>query len=158
MVILVPFDGSTLARTALLHASRSSDLYNEAPLVVTVVPDGNVTYARQKGWLTDSESFDRETIVSRLREQVAELAPDADFEYVLVDEHAPPGTMSNRIRQLARTRDASAIFVGSENAGFSRLGTESIGGRIAFEKDRDIAIIRNPLPEIESEKIAERVS
>ncbi|WP_435066777.1 universal stress protein [Haloplanus sp. C73] len=90
MVILVPFDGSTLSRTALLHASRSAGLYNEAPLAVTAIPDGNADYARRKGWLTESESFDRKTIVSRLREQVAELAPDADFEYVLVDAHAPP--------------------------------------------------------------------
>ncbi|WP_435066778.1 hypothetical protein [Haloplanus sp. C73] len=65
--------------------------------------------------------------------------------------------MSNRIRQLARARDAAAIFVGSENAGFSRLGTESIGGRVAFEKDRDIAIIRNPLPEAEADTTAGRV-
>ena len=158
MVILVPFDGSTLARTALLHASRSSDIYKQTPLVVTVIPNGNTAYARRKGWLTNSESFDTDTVVSRLREQVAELAPDADFEYVLVDEHAPPGTMSSRLRQLARTHDAVAIFVGSENAGHSRLGTQSVAGRVVFEKGCDIAVIRNPLPEAEANTATERVS
>lgn len=158
MVILVPFDGSMLSRTALFHAYRASGNYNEMTLVVTVIPDGNEDYAREKGWLSSSKPFDRATIISRLREQVAELAPDADFEYILVGRHAPPGTMSNRIRQLARTRDASAIFIGSENAGHSRLGTESIGGRVAFEADCDISLIRNVLPQIEDKTTAERVS
>lgn len=150
MVVITPFDCSVLSKTALLHASRASELYNETPLAVTVIPNRNAEYARENGWITGTEEFDKETIVSRLRRKVAELAPEADFEHIVVDRYAPSGTISNRIRSLARDRETSAIFIGSENAGHSIIGTASVGGRVAFAHAYDIAIIRNPLPEAES--------
>jgi len=149
MVVIIPFDGSVLSRTALLHGTRASKLYEERPLAVTVIPDQNTGYARENGWITGTEEFDRETIASRLRGQVEEIAPEADFKYVVVDKYAPSGTISSRIRRFARNQDTSAIFIGSENAGHSIIGTASVGGRVAFEGAYDIAIIRNPHPDIE---------
>ncbi|WP_247730473.1 universal stress protein [Halovivax limisalsi] len=149
MVLLIPYDGSALSKTALLHAARSATLYEQTPLAVTVIPDSNAAYARENGWIAEHETFDRATIVSRLREQVAELAPEADFEYIFVDRAAPSGTISNRIREFARERETAAIFIGSENAGHTMLGMDSVGGRVAFEHAADIAIIRNSLPEVE---------
>lgn len=147
MVVIVPFDGSVLSKTALLHAIQTSELYETTTLAVTVIPDRNAGYARENGWISSTEPFDRETIVSRLREQVAELAPEAEFEHIVVDKHAQSGTISSRIRRFARNRDTSAIFIGSENAGRSLVGLKSVGGRVTFEHAYDIGIIRNPLPE-----------
>ena len=149
MVVIVPFDGSALAETALMHASRAAVLYEESVLAVTVIPNRNAKYARENGWIAADEPFDGETIRSRLREQVAAIAPDADFEHVVVDKYASSGTISGRIRRLASQRNTSAIFIGSKNAGHSIIGTASVGGRVAFEDAYDIAIIRNPLPKAE---------
>lgn len=148
MVVLVPFDGSDLSKTALLHASRASGLYEDSILAFTVIPDGP-EYAREHGWISDTEPYDRDTVVSRLREWVAELAPDAAFEYAVVGRRSSAGTISSQLRREARQRDTSAIFIGSENAGHSIIGTTSVGGRVAFEDAYDIAIIRNTLPEAE---------
>lgn len=148
MVVLVPFDGSDLSKTALLHAYRASGLYEDSTLAFAVIPDGP-EYAREQGWIDKTESYDRETVVSRLREWVAELAPDAAFDFAIVGRRASAGTISSRLRREARQRDTSAIFIGSENAGHSIIGTTSVGGRVAFEDAYDIAIIRNTLPEAE---------
>ncbi|WP_161973147.1 universal stress protein [Halostella litorea] len=152
MVVIVPFDGSTLSKSALLHGLRASGLYQDDLLAVTVIPDRNAGYARENGWLTDEEEFDKELIVSRLRQQVAQIAPEAEFKHITVDRYATSGTISSRIRRLARDLDTSAIFIGSENAGHSFLGPESVGGRVAYENAYDIAIIRNPIPEIDCDK------
>lgn len=148
MVVFVPFDGSDLSKTALLHASRSSALYEVDTLAFTVIPTGP-KYARENGWVGRTEPFDRETIVSRLRECVATLAPDATFEHAVVGEHSSAGTISSRLRRAARQQDTSAIFIGSKKAGHTIIGTTSVGGRVAFEDAYDIAIIRNTLPEAE---------
>ncbi|MGM0590711.1 MAG: universal stress protein [Halobacteriota archaeon] len=150
MVVLIPFDGSTLSRTALKHGSHAANLYEESILAVSVIPDRNATYAREHDWITGDEAFEIETIVSRLRRQVAQIAPEAEFKHIVVDRYAPSGTIANHIRRLARNLDVSAIFIGSQNAARSVLGTKSVGGQVAYEDDYDIVIIRNPMPEPES--------
>ena len=150
MVVVVPFDGSALSKSALLHAAWSAELYHETPVAVTIIPDKDTAYAQEKGWLSSTETFDIDTIVFHLREQVRDLAPAAEFEYVVVGKYAPSGTITSRIRRFARTHDTSAIFIGSENAGSSVLGLDSVGRRIAAEKAYDIVIIRNTLPEVET--------
>ena len=150
MVVLVPFDGSVLSKSALLHAERASKLYEESLLAVTVVPRQNAEYARENGWITEDEEFDRDTIVSRLEAQVSEIAPEAAFEHIFVDRYSSSGTISSRIRRVARKRDTAAIFIGSKNAGHSIIGAASVGGRVAHEDAYDLAIIRTPLPTVES--------
>jgi nucleotide-binding universal stress UspA family protein len=150
MVIIAPFDGSALSKTALLHAVQSSELYDETPLAVTIIPSRNVSYARKKGWIASDEGFDKQTILSRLRGQVMDVAPKARFEHLVVDKYAQSGSISNRLRRFARTRNTSAIFIGSGKAGRSFLGNDSVGGRLVFEYAYDVAIIRNPLPEFKS--------
>jgi len=148
MVVIVPFDGSVLSKTALLYGVRASGLYEETTIAVTVIPRQKAEYARENDWIAENEAFDRETIVSRLRERVKGVAPEAGFEHLVVDRYASSGTISSRIRRFARERDTSAIFIGSKNAGHSMIGTTSVGGRVAFEGAYDIAIIRNPHPTV----------
>ncbi len=148
MVVIVPFDGSVLSKTALLYGERASGLYEETTIAVTVIPRQKAEYARENDWIAENEAFDRETIVSRLRERVKGVAPEAVFEHLVVDRYASSGTISSRIRRFARERDTSAIFIGSKNAGHSMIGTTSVGGRVAFEGAYDIAVIRNPHPTV----------
>jgi len=148
MVKIVPFDGSVLSKSALVHAERVSDLYDETIHVVTIIPRQNTSYARENGWISETEEFDTQKIVSRLKDHIAAIAPEADFEHVLVDRYAASGTVSSRIRRIIRNRDTASIFIGSKNAGHSIIGTSSVGGRVAYEGDYDIVIVRNAVADI----------
>jgi nucleotide-binding universal stress UspA family protein len=147
MVIVVPFDGTELATTALLHAENASELYAEPVVAVTAIPRGNVEYARERGWLSADEPFDMESIVTRLREQVAEAVPESEFRHLSVPRYSSSGMISSQLRRFAKDRDASAVFIGSENAGRIVVGMGSVGGRVAADLGYDVAIIRRPLPE-----------
>jgi nucleotide-binding universal stress UspA family protein len=149
MAIVVPFDGTALSETALLHAHNSSKLYEQPVIAVTVIPSEDKDYAREHGWITEEEEFDKETITSRLQQQVKEICPDADFEYISVPRTSSSGTISSRLRRFAKDRDASAVFIGSENAGRLVIGITSVGGRVAADLDYDVAIFREALPETE---------
>ena len=95
------------------------ELSNEGVIAVTVVPRGNATYASERGWIGGAEPFDAERIVTGLRAAVAEIDPDAEFRYEVVDRYAPSGGISRVLRRVARDTDTDIAFVGSENAGGS---------------------------------------
>ena len=80
MVIVVPFDGSELATTALLHAENASKLYADPVVAVTAIPRGNAGYARDREWIADGARFDMETIVAHLREHDLRVVDRADHE------------------------------------------------------------------------------
>jgi hypothetical protein len=63
--------------------------------------------------------FDAEGIVTGLRAAVAEIDPDAEFRYEVVDRYAPSGGIARVLRRVARDTDTDIAFVGSENAGGS---------------------------------------
>jgi nucleotide-binding universal stress UspA family protein len=139
---LVPFDGSPLTTAALDRAATYADAVDASVVALAVVP-GDVTYARQKGWIAPGEPFDREAIADTLRSRVRERAPEATFESVSVDGRFRRSTIAKRVRRTARSRGADVVFLGSANAG--RLGTPSgsIGGRIATDSRYDVFIVRN---------------
>ena len=49
MVLVVPFDGSALAEAALDRAAQFSETFDAELLAVTVIPNGNAAYARERG-------------------------------------------------------------------------------------------------------------
>ncbi|GGN11709.1 universal stress protein [Halarchaeum nitratireducens] len=146
MTFFVPFDGSVLSRTALVRAVEFADAFEERVVAAAVIPAGNRDYARERGWLHPDESFDRSRIVARLHQQVASIAPAADFEHVIVDRFAPSGTIAGELRDLARDEDASIVFIGSENAGGISSTLGSVGASVAAEDAYDIHIVQNGDP------------
>lgn len=146
MTLVVPFDGSDLAEAALVRATEFGTVFDEPVLAVSVVPGGNAEYARARDWLASDESFDRQVVVSRLHEQVTDLSPSADFRHVVVDRHAPSGTIANRLRRAARQADASMVFVGSENAGRMVTSLGSVGSSVAAESAYDVVVVRQRHP------------
>jgi len=140
MTLVVPFDGSELARAALVRAAQFGELLEENVLGVSVVPRGNATYARDRGWLEPGEAFDEATIVSRLRASVRELHPSAEFHHLPVDRAAPHGTIANKLRNFARNHDAGIVFLGSENAGRVVAGM-SVGRSVTADPAYDTMII-----------------
>lgn len=146
MTFVVPFDGSTLAETALVRAVEFARVLEERVVAVTVVPKDNETYARARDWLGDDEEFDVERVVSRVHERVTDLAPGADFRHFLVDRRAGAGTIAKHVRRLAVQEEASMVFVGSENAGHIVSEVGSVGGTVAAGGEYDVVIVRQPAP------------
>lgn len=142
MTILVPFDDSTLSRAAVRLAteiSRSS----EAVDALVVIPNQNAKYAQNRGWLGVSEEFDPEIIVSRLSGQVADIAPDASFDYIVVGRYATSGQIASKIRGYAKSIDARVVVLGSENAGRIVSSVGSIGRDVATDNAYDTFIVRS---------------
>jgi nucleotide-binding universal stress UspA family protein len=146
MTFVVPFDGSELAAAALVRAVEFGDVLDERVVSVSVIPDGNAAYARERGWLEADEPFDREAVVATLHEDVAALAPNAEFRYETVGRRATTGTISKRLREIARKEDASMVFVGSENAGHLVSSLSSVGGTVAADDAYDVVIVRHRAP------------
>ncbi len=149
MSLVVPFDGSTLAKAALVRAVQFETVLEEDLLVVSVIPQNNTQYAREQGWIDRTEPYDTETVLSHLRSEVARLAPGASFHPISVDRHAPRGTIAGRIRRFARENDASIVFIGSENAG-RIVSSITVGQSVAGDRFYDTFIVTSAqLPEIE---------
>ena len=145
MVFLVPFDGSTLAGTALVRASEYGALLEEDVTVVSVVPN-DPEYAREKGWIQHGEQFEYDAVVDALRSSVKTLAPEATFRHVRVPRYAQTGKIVLAIRRIAAELDASVVFVGSENAGRFVTSISSVGGGVATDPSYDVHIVRQHNP------------
>ncbi|MEF8856835.1 MAG: universal stress protein [Haloplanus sp.] len=146
MTFVVPFDGSELAVTALVRAVEFGTVLDERIVAVSVIPEGNASYAQERGWLNPGESFDRETVVTRLHEAVTAHAPNAEFRYEVVGRRSAPGTIASRLREQARDIGASMVFVGSENAGRLVSSLSSVGGTVAADDAYDVVIVRHRKP------------
>lgn len=146
MTLVVPFDGSELAEAALVRAVEFGEVFEESVLAVSVVPKGNEEYAVDRGWLEPDEPYELNAIVGRLHRQVTDLCPSANFRHVLVDRYAPAGTISVRLRNVARDVGASMVFVGSENAGQIVTSVASVGSNVATDDEYDVVIVRHRTP------------
>lgn len=154
MSIVVPFDGSRLSGAALVRATQIRAVFGGSIVAVTVIPEGNRKYARERGWLESTEAYDTDTIVARIHQQAVELAPAADYSHALVDRYAQTGSIATRLREIAKEADASLVIVGSENAGRIVSGLNSVGGKVTQDTAYDVLIVRTPLP-AEIEEISE---
>ncbi|SDM95746.1 Nucleotide-binding universal stress protein, UspA family [Halogranum gelatinilyticum] len=143
MTFVVPFDGSELATAALDRAVTLGDALGEPVVAVSVVRRNDAPYARKKGWLDADEPFDLETIVERLREQVAEAAPDAEFRHTTIGRFTTDSEVARAIRGLTREVDATVVFVGSDNAGRIVSSLSSIGTKVATDVAYDVYIVRS---------------
>lgn len=146
MTLVVPFDGSTLAEAALVRATAFGNVFEEDVLAVSVIPKGNATYARERGWIGQGEEFELESVIATLHEQVTDLCPSADFRHRVVGRYASPGLVAKRLRKVARNQDASMVFIGSENAGQLVTGVSSVGHTIATDEAYDVVIVRDCRP------------
>jgi nucleotide-binding universal stress UspA family protein len=151
MSLVVPFDGRPLAEAALVRATEFAEVFDERVVAVAVVPEDNAEYAREHGWLEPGEEFDREAIVASLHEQVARLAPEADFVHEVVGRYTPSGGIARRLRRIAKEADASMVFVGSENAGHVVSSLGSVGENVAADDAYDVVIVRQRSPSRVSE-------
>lgn len=143
MTFVVPFDGSDLSKTALVRAVQFSSVFDADVVAVSVIPTNNARYAREKGWIGPGEAFDAERIVTFLRESVAEIAPEATFEYLVAGRSETHGTIATKLRSFARKAGASIVFLGSENAG--RVASKiTVGQYVTGDRSYDTLIVSHP--------------
>mgnify|MGYP006282268977 CR=1 FL=1 len=145
MSLVVPYDSSELSRAALVRAVQFDEVLDQGVIVITAIPTNNVGYARNHGWLGDDEPFDGETIVSRLRTEIADIAPEATFAYQTVSRYAGAGEIGSKLRKMARNHDASIVFIGSENAG-RIVRSISVGQTLATDRAYDTMLISQAVP------------
>lgn len=146
MSLVVPFDGSELAATALVRATEVATVFDETVVAVSVIPAGNVSYAREHDWIGPEETFDLDRVIGTLHEQVTTLSPQANFRHREVPRHATPGTIAKHLRRLAKEEDASMVFIGSENAGHLVNTVSSVGETVVADEYYDVVIVRNRTP------------
>lgn len=142
MTTVVPFDDTDLSRAALKRASQHVDR-GESLLSVSVIPNSNASYARERGWLDAGKGFDPESIVSTLSESVADIAPEATFDYIVVGRYANAGEIASKIRRYAKSADARLVVIGSENAGRIVTTLGGVGGTVATDTAYDVLIVRS---------------
>lgn len=145
MTLLVPFDGSSLAETALERAIRFGNLLNEDVLAVTVLPD-STSYATERGWVEPNEPYDPDELTAQFEQRVKLLAPEASFETVRPDEVEGSTTTMDvvrTIREVAKDVEASILFVGSDNVGRISEPLASVGSPIATDQHYDVHIVRH---------------
>jgi nucleotide-binding universal stress UspA family protein len=143
MTVLVPFDGTALSTAALERGVELAAAFETDLQVLTVIPNGNVKYARERGWLDAGQQFEPEIVVRELSGTVSEIAPDAAFEYIVVGRYAQPGMIASKIRNFARNVGADIVVLGSDNAGRIVTNVSSVAGSVASSSDYDIYVVRH---------------
>lgn len=147
MTIVVPFDGSDLSRAALQRATEMTDSFGPELRTVTVIPNGNEGYARERGWLGDNEPFDPETVVDHISQSVHSIAPESEFRYEVVGSYPQTGVIASEIRSHAKDADANLVVIGSDNAGRIVSSVSSVGRSVATDDAYDILIVRHTINE-----------
>ncbi|ARS90406.1 universal stress protein [Natrarchaeobaculum aegyptiacum] len=147
MTLLVPYDGSALAREALEKAATFGELLDEEVVVLTVIPD-DAEYARERNWITQGEPFDPDTIAAGLQTRADEVAPETTFRTKRVSSDEPTATATTQvvreIRRVAAEIEASVVFIGSENAGSVIAPQSSVGSPVAKGQRYDVYVVRQP--------------
>jgi nucleotide-binding universal stress UspA family protein len=145
-MLLVPFDGSALAATALDRAREFGAALDEDVLVLVVVPHDE-SFARERGWITADEPFDPERAGDELVAAAEEIAPESELRVETTAETSSLAStetdISRTIRDVAHETDATVVFVGSENAGRVTAPSTSVGTPVAEDPDYDVYIVRH---------------
>jgi nucleotide-binding universal stress UspA family protein len=146
VTLLVPFDGSELAETALKRAREFANYRDEEVVVLTVVPEDE-SFAEERGWIEPGEPYDPDEICTAFELRVKEIDADVVFrcERPTPSEHPTATTIddiTHTIRTVAADLGVSIIFVGSENAGRVSMPVTSVGGPLSTDAKYDVHIVR----------------
>ena len=148
MTLLVPYDDSPLSRAALRRASEFASFMDREVVALTVIPADDLAYAEDRGWLTERTPFTVDAVADKLRERVAEQAPNARFRYELLDDADDPVATQTldvvrKVREVAHDEDVEILFLGSENAGRVTSPLSSVGNPLSDDATYDVHIVRS---------------
>lgn len=151
---LVAYDGSEYAKGALIRAVEFADLTRVNVEAFSVVPDSG-RFAAEQDWVVTKEEFELEQFVSELHEQVTTLAPEAGFEYQVIDGHTVAGRIGKEIRSRVLAQSAEVVFIGSENIGGVATSANGVGRHVSPEDEYDLHIVRTSargMPDIDQDR------
>jgi len=147
MTLLVPFDGSDLAATALKRATEFGATRDEEVVVLTVVPDDS-SFAVERGWINPGEPFDIDQLCANFERRVAKIAPEAMFRCETpAESDALTATaiddITRTVRRVAAELNVSVVFIGTENAGRISTPVTSVGSPLSNDPQYDVHIVRH---------------
>lgn len=148
MTFLVAYDGSPLARSALLRAADFAGAVDDSVHTVTVIPADGIL-ARERGWLLTADGFDRSLLEERVTEDVRSYTPGATVHVRFAEKRAPRGRITREIRNVAYAEDIDVLFVGSESAGHLVTGLSSVGQGVAYGR-YDLHVVRRIHPDLDT--------
>lgn len=159
MTFLVPFDGSILAKSALVKARAYATAIDEGPsgmaqllagksqldiVAVSIIPNSG-RYAVDHGWVDSRTDFSIRKIAEGFHKEALDLAPSAQFVYESVTGTASAGLIGKRLREKAYEHDVSTVFIGSENAGRIVTPVSSVSRAVTGDKHYDVHLVRTEL-------------
>ncbi|GAB6860539.1 universal stress protein [Haloplanus litoreus] len=147
MTLLVPFDDSALAETALKRACEFGAYRNEAVVALTVIPDDR-SFAVERGWIDPNEAYRPDDLCVRFQQRVRAVDDGVEFrcERPTDSEDATATAtddVTRTIRAVAGELDVSILFVGSENAGRVSSPMTSVGDPLSSDARYDVHIVRH---------------
>ncbi|ERH02344.1 MAG: universal stress protein UspA related nucleotide-binding protein [Halonotius sp. J07HN6] len=147
MTLLVPFDGSDLAATALSRATEFGESRDEDVVALTVIPDDK-SFAVERGWINAGEPYEIDRLRAAFEERVTDLAPEATFRCETPDgSDALTATaiddITRTVRRVAGELDVSIVFIGTENAGRISTPVTSVGSPLSNDPQYDVHIVRH---------------
>jgi hypothetical protein len=161
MTFLVPFDGSDLAKSALVKARAYSTAIDDGPpelaqlladtsqldlVAVSIIPNSS-RYAIEQDWVNSRTEFSVRKIAESFHKETLDLAPSAQFVYETVTGTASAGLIGRRLRDKALEYNASTVFIGSENAGRIVTPVSSVSRSITGDDHYDIHLVRTEFSE-----------
>jgi nucleotide-binding universal stress UspA family protein len=126
MTFLVAFDDSPLSRGALRKAVEFAAPTDTPVVAVSVIPENNVRYMREKGWLKPAregraaraEAMDPHAAERKLAYCAARIAPGARFDPVRTDRgDVLESAVGPELRAAIRDHEATDVFVGARDPG-----------------------------------------
>jgi len=147
MTLLVPFDGSQLAHTALKRAGAFADSRGEEVVALTVIPDDEL-FAVERGWIARGEPHEPAQLCDQFAAQVEATAPGATFRCETPEQSdALTATaiddITRTVRHVAAELDVSIVFIGTENAGRISTPVTSVGSPLSKDPQYDVHIVRH---------------
>lgn len=147
MTVLVPFDGSELARTALKRAETFAAARDEAVVALTVVPDDR-SFAVERGWISSDEEYDVGALSREFEQTVDSICEDVRFRCETPEDGdvltaTAADDITRTIREVAGELDVSVIFIGTENAGRISTPVTSVGSPLSKDPQYDVHIVRH---------------
>ena len=137
--ILVPFDGSTMARNALAFACEK---FADDELTVLFVVDTSITIEPERyvGVKIGEIYEKREAEGEELLEEAGEIAKEYDCSVSTVLDHGEP---SKVIVKQAAERDIDHVVMGSHSQGtIERLFLGSVSERVVERAPASVSVIR----------------
>lgn len=140
MVLLVPYDGSSVSKAALERAVEHGEALGSEVVAVSFVPTGS-EYALRRTWIEPSDDFATDSAREELERKIDETVDDAQRSFEDAGASAPSDGAANHIRQVAEDVGASTLYVGTSEEAADEPMTPF--GPVAPDGKYDVHLVRS---------------